>query len=55
MLEAIPPLPQYDFMAWCSDKAQGEAIKYKSSTIFICNIIQCGIIQQKQKIICASI
>jgi hypothetical protein len=24
MREAIPPLPQYSFMAWCSVKAQGQ-------------------------------
>jgi hypothetical protein len=24
MHEAIPPLPQYAFMAWCSVKAQGQ-------------------------------
>jgi hypothetical protein len=24
MSEAIPPLPQYAFMAWCSVKAQGQ-------------------------------
>jgi hypothetical protein len=24
MREAIPPLPQYAFMAWCSVKAQGQ-------------------------------
>jgi len=24
MLGAIPPLPQYAFMAWCSVKAQGQ-------------------------------
>jgi hypothetical protein len=24
MREAIPPLPQYAFMTWCSTKAQGK-------------------------------
>jgi len=24
MSRAIPPLPQYAFMAWCLDKAQGQ-------------------------------
>jgi hypothetical protein len=24
MREAVPPLPQYAFMAWCSVKAQGQ-------------------------------
>jgi hypothetical protein len=30
MREAIPPLPQYAFMAWCSEKkvAQGELYLY---------------------------
>jgi len=33
MSEAIPPLPQYAFKAWCSVKAQGQlsllTIQYK--------------------------
>jgi hypothetical protein len=29
---AIPPLPQYNFMAWCSVKAQGQLYLYLYST-----------------------
>jgi hypothetical protein len=29
MCGAIPPLPQYAFMAWCSVKAQGQLHLYK--------------------------
>jgi len=28
MCEAIPPLPQYAFVAWCSVKAQGQLYLY---------------------------
>jgi len=28
MSRAIPPLPQYAFMAWCSVKAQGQLYLY---------------------------
>jgi hypothetical protein len=28
MSGAIPPLPQYAFMAWCSAKAQGQLYLY---------------------------
>jgi hypothetical protein len=30
MSGAIPPLPQYAFMAWCSVKAQGQLYLYFS-------------------------
>jgi hypothetical protein len=32
MSGAIPPLPQYAFMAWCSVKAQGQLYLYFYST-----------------------
>jgi hypothetical protein len=38
MSEAIPPLPQYTFMAWCLVKAQGQFlpfIKHGHATLFI--------------------
>jgi hypothetical protein len=28
VIGAIPPLPQYAFMAWCSVKAQGQLYLY---------------------------
>jgi hypothetical protein len=33
MSGAIPPLPQYTFMAWCSVKAQGLQLYYESLEI----------------------
>jgi hypothetical protein len=38
---AVPPLPQYAFMAWCSVKAQTCALSYKIITAFSDNVTKC--------------
>jgi hypothetical protein len=38
MSGAIPPLPQYAFMAWCSVKIQGQLYLYLIKEIGILNI-----------------
>jgi hypothetical protein len=45
MSGAIPPLPQYAFMAWCSVKAQGQL--YLSSQLKdIPNILNTAVIRE---------
>jgi len=34
MCGAVPPLPQYAFMAWCSAKAQGQLYLYLYLNMF---------------------
>jgi hypothetical protein len=35
MSVAVPPLPQYTFMAWCLVKAQGQPYLYLFTKIFV--------------------
>jgi len=40
MSGAIPPLPQYAFVAWCSGKAQGQLYLYQSEKQLSCACVR---------------
>jgi hypothetical protein len=40
MSGAIPPLPQYTFMAWCLVKAQGQLYQFFWRQKFQCSVVQ---------------